>query len=63
MWDCGIRAKGKNSSEGKKILVKQIKAVGFSQIGLAFELHVSVILKGMGWASGRGKKEEKRVLL
>lgn len=63
MWDCGIRAEGTNSSEGKKILMKHIKSLGISQIGLAFELHVSVILEGMDWASGRGKKEEKRVLL
>lgn len=61
----GNQSKSKHSSGGKKkkIVVKQIKALGISQAGLPFELDVSVILEGMGWALGRGKKEKYRIPL
>ena len=41
MWDQGS---GQEAAFRKAVLVKQMKALGLSQIGLPFELDVSVIL-------------------
>lgn len=39
--------------------MKQIRALGISQVGLPFELDVSVTLEGMGWALGQRQQKER----
>lgn len=39
--------------------MKQIKSLGISQVGLPFELDVSVTLEGMSWALGQRQQKER----
>ena len=45
--------------EKAKILVKQIKALGFSQAGLPLELNASMSLEGMSWALWQRQQKER----
>lgn len=47
-WSWGLEKQA--AFEKAKILVKQIKALGFFQAGLSFELDESFTPEGMGWA-------------
>lgn len=46
----GQGIKAASTFEEAKVLVKQMKGLGISQAGPAFELHVSVSPEGMGQA-------------
>lgn len=55
----GLGIKTSIALEKAKILVKQIKTLGFSQAGLPPELDVSMIVKGMRWALWQKLQKER----
>lgn len=55
-------AQNQSSKPPLKIVVKQIKAGSISQAGLLFELHVSVILEGIGIGYCDGDNRRRKYL-